>query len=305
MAGTALPDPDRPSTGGTGLPNPDRPTVDGDGPSVEEWWGRIQQAVRQLHEDFLASHAIAEEAGSNPILLSRSKVQENLSVTSLYVEEYREDIPTEDLSVFEWAVRQIGDFCRMTGDTAWLGATAHAWQEDIAKPLSGHVPWFTLDYMATDNSWSGPAAKAYKDHLRPQKNAMDAVKSVSLQLATALETVAKDVKKFWADLVMALAKAAADLVAEVVGWFGTDVVLNPGQKVGGVIRVLADAIEKVARSFREASREFTDAIDELRKTVINQAAFPVEADGGSGGRWPRPGVHLTTDRDDWIPGPVG
>ncbi|GAA4588493.1 uncharacterized protein YukE [Actinoplanes octamycinicus] len=100
------------------------------------------------------------------------------------------------------------------GSPSKLHARAADWTVQVGGPVSGQVQAVDSGRLGVDDNWDGAAAKAYRDLLPAQKDALTQIKAtLTDSIGDAIESVATSLVVFWTALVVMI----VPLVAAIAG----------------------------------------------------------------------------------------
>ncbi|MGQ0576697.1 MAG: hypothetical protein ACT4RN_21225 [Pseudonocardia sp.] len=190
--------------------------------------------------------------------------------------------------LFNSAVAQLGEILSYAGDPDALRAAGQVWADQIGGAASRLAGTATLDGVRADDHWSGVAADAYRNTLRPQQEALTTIKTVTDELDTTLNDLANAIFGFAvqvaaAALVLVAALAAASVIA-------AGVVTAPvaAALAAAAITAFGAFLTTVVLSLHDTAQTAATNAAALERRVSNDAAFP-RSD------WPRSTTGISSD----------
>ena len=173
------------------------------------------------------------------------------------------------------------------GDPAGLRAAADGWTERVAGPVSDLIAVPTLNTLAADDYWTGPAADAYRNTLPAQGTALTAVHDAAVEIAATLHQLADAITDLWKKGGIAGLGLEATLAVAVA----------TAATLAGTPLAVAAAIGAIA-AFVTALATAVDALTSLVTAVRNQATTLTQrlhTDTGFQNGWPRSTSPISSD----------
>lgn len=177
-------------------------------------------------------------------------------------------------------VTQVRSLLRHGGDPEALRAAGRAWADDIGASASRLAGQATLDRVRADDHWRGAAADAYRATLRPQQDALTALKAAADDIDSVLVELAEAILDFWVGIgaaVATLVATALAVAAEAAGVVTLPITVPTLIAGSGFfvtfLNSALDALTVITSTGRVRAAE-------LLRRVGDDVAFP-------GGAWPR------------------
>lgn len=180
-------------------------------------------------------------------------------------------------SLADQVLAEIGQFVAAGGEPELLRAAGREWAAGVGGTAAALAGRTTLDQLQTDDHWHGRAGEAYRSSLRPQKEALTAVKTLGDGIDDALQKLATGCETFVATVVGAAAVADVALI-------GAGVAAATGVGLPAAVVAAVAALAVFLGGFYLARTTLDGQLDEagaaLDRLRSNDVAFP-------GGAWPR------------------
>jgi hypothetical protein len=103
------------------------------------------------------------------------------------------------------------------GDSDRLKQVGTEWVEKVGNVLGDVAGTIGLDKMRTNVEWSGKASRAYAATVPPQSAGLNAVKDVTNQMRSSLNSLANSIDAFWIAIGVALATFVVSAIGAVAG----------------------------------------------------------------------------------------
>jgi hypothetical protein len=129
----------------------------------------------------------------------------------------------EFLKVYNKILDELQKVLAQPGNPDALFRIGDLWNTAVGQPVGNIQGSASAQGMGADDSWSGSAARAYKDAAEAQARALKPFKESSETIRSALRSLSWGVIAFWTALVSALVAFAAGiavalgLVASIIG----------------------------------------------------------------------------------------
>jgi hypothetical protein len=153
--------------------------------------------------------------------------------------------------------------------------------EDIRGLANGVTGQLKPEAMAAANSWTGPAATAYKGIIKPQGDAANKIATISDKTATALQICAGAGLAFYVAIaailvkfIVAMVTAITALGSAVFSWAGAGIVI---EEAGVNSAMIWSAIALLTTALGAQAQQMIG----LHGEAIDNSSFP-------GGKWPDP-----------------
>lgn len=189
---------------------------------------------------------------------------------------------------------KVAPFFTYVGNSRLIREHRAAWIEQVGRPLSERVGWFTPNKLTVDDAWSGPAMGAYGNTLPAQNEAVKALTDHAMNIGGSLDGLAAAIDGFWYGLMSATGDAAKNLAAISVGLLSTDA----GEQAAKFMTELIDRARVCLDTLQDASEKYRNTTTQLSVELNTNVAFP-------SAKWPTPGEPISTSIEDWTPGKAG
>lgn len=187
------------------------------------------------------------------------------------------------LATIAWARGEVAGwwsrvvpFFTQVGDPGQLRDIAFGWQRQVEAPVRKCAGWFDENKMRIDDEWTDDASHAYVRLLPAQKEALLSVAGMSKGVSDALMKFARAIEVFWTSIAAAFGRAVVEIGGVSLGI----IVVNAGERLGEIIRALAEALEKAFEAFRMAALDHKDTTHELVSNTIGLEAFAPRTPSG-------------------------
>ncbi|MCO1580007.1 hypothetical protein M8C13_30065 [Crossiella sp. SN42] len=178
------------------------------------------------------------------------------------------------------AVDKLNSIFDRPGSPAALRATGEAWTRHVGAVTDQLAGALRAERLATNDEWSGKAAKAYSDAVTLQNEALSVIKSITDGLHTSLVDAAAALESFWAALAAALKTLLWKLTLAIAACAGVATL-----PIG-----LGLAIE-AASAFSDAMTSITQALTKFQTASAGQRAKLMQLVAGGkaypDGSWPK------------------
>jgi hypothetical protein len=179
-----------------------------------------------------------------------------------------------------WIWNKIKEVLKGVAAPVYFFKYAFDWQDirGIANNVTGQLK---PEAMPGANSWTGPAATAYKGVIRPQGDAANKIATISDKTATALQVCAVAGLTFYLAIAVILVKFIAAMIAAIAAlgsavfsWAGAALVVEEAGVNSGLIWTAITALTGVLGAQAQQ-------LIGLHGEAIDNSTFP-------GGHWPDP-----------------
>lgn len=193
--------------------------------------------------------------------------------------------------------QEVQEVFTQRGDPDRLREAGAAWAEGVGNALGEIAGKISLENHKTNIEWTGSAAEAYRAIVPAQKEALNGLKDLALQMRTSLDELADSVEDFWFQLI---AGFVAFVIAIGIGIATAAGVVTIPVAIGIILGAVAAAIAFIVNSIDA----LTSHIDVIRnqQTQIQQGVTEV------GSEWKASNIGaisdasaLDGDPSDWRP----
>jgi hypothetical protein len=184
------------------------------------------------------------------------------------------------IELANWIWNKIKEVLNGVAAPVYFFNYAFDW-EDIRGLANGVTGQLKPEAMAAANSWTGPAATAYKGIIKPQGDAANKIATISDKTATALQICAGAGLAFYVAIaailvkfIVAMVTAIAALGSAVFSWAGAGIVI---EEAGVNSAMIWSAIALLTTALGARAQQMIG----LHGEAIDNSSFP-------GGKWPDP-----------------
>ncbi|BCJ41089.1 hypothetical protein GCM10010168_46130 [Actinoplanes ianthinogenes] len=163
------------------------------------------------------------------------------------------------------------------GSPSQLKTIAYTWSDRVGSPVSSQVQAVDAGQLTVDDNWDGDAAKAYRDLLPAQKDALTQIKATLTDaIGDSLNSIADAIRVFWGTMIATCVPLVGGLIG-AIGASGT-IIGIPAAVVAVLGAVITASIGmNIAIAMLKSSSE--SASSKLRQKLGEDTAF-------GGGQWP-------------------
>jgi len=193
---------------------------------------------------------------------------------------------------------EIERLLHATGNPAALRAAGETWARDVAGTVSGAAATTNVAIMGADDTWSGPAANAYRAVIPLQAAALTALTAAAADANTTLHDFAAALDSFWTSIGFAVAALCVAIASLAVGLLLVETVLGAIAAVIVAVAAFVTAVDRAWTAFTALAAKQAADVATLENRLYNNTAFP-------DGRWPvstndlRDASVLDGDGTDW------
>jgi len=152
---------------------------------------------------------------------------------------------------------KIKEFLDNTGNPDKLERYAESWREQIGNPIGSIAESVSQEKLETNTEWTGSGAEAYKSVIPAQKESLNGLKDLSIELSTTLKELANGIEDFWIAIGIAFGSLVIGIGTAVVE--AASVVAIPGA-IATAIGALGTAVGFITTAIVELKGIY-DTID--------------------------------------------